>query len=196
MPALVAIAISASLLHFNRHAEWDDWALYFFGSYGLGIMAWWAGDPARRPATVWLLLAASVLIALAALAIDFRSRIALALVTAGVLIWLGRARLFHAGPGALLVHRLGQISYSQFLVHFPVSLVVNAVFIRFMPAQPLPQAAGMLLAWAGSLAAGFAFHYWVERPLDRVVMRYLDFLSQPRSRDIDAAGRADAGMAI
>jgi peptidoglycan/LPS O-acetylase OafA/YrhL len=169
MPLLVIAGVAASLLVFNRDAAWDAWALYFFGSYGLGIQAWWASDSAQRPAVRALLIAAILLVAGMALALDFRSRIALALVTACTLIVLGRARLPVSDRGLALIRRCGQISYSIFLVHFPVCLIVNAVFTRFVSPQPLFQAVGMLAGWAASVAAGAAFHHWVERPLNRLV---------------------------
>ena len=43
-PALVLAVATASLFWFNRDARWDNWAIYFFGSYGLGAAAWWASD--------------------------------------------------------------------------------------------------------------------------------------------------------
>jgi peptidoglycan/LPS O-acetylase OafA/YrhL len=64
---------------------------------------------------------------------------------------------------------MATISFSVFLVHFPVCLVVNAAFTRFVSDQPHEQALGMLLAWAASLAAGAAFYRWVELPLGRVL---------------------------
>jgi hypothetical protein len=46
---------------------------------------------------------------------------------------------------------------------------VNALFITYVPLEPEWQALGMLTAWGASLAAGAAFHRWVEVPLGRVV---------------------------
>lgn len=170
MPVVIVVCASTSLLYFNRDPDWDDWAPYFFGSYGLGIMAWWASDPSRRPRAVALLVAMMLLPTLAALLLDFRSRIAVALAVACVLFLLGRARPPACfGRGLAVFDRLGQISYSVFLVHFPVCLIVNAAFTRFVPAQPHLQAIGMLIAWAASLAAGAAFFRWVEIPLGRVL---------------------------
>jgi peptidoglycan/LPS O-acetylase OafA/YrhL len=63
---------------------------------------------------------------------------------------------------------LGKNSYSIFLVHFPVCLVVNAAFTRFMPDEAAWQALGTLLAWSASLAGGAAFSRWVEIPLGRM----------------------------
>ncbi|HWW72467.1 MAG TPA: acyltransferase [Duganella sp.] len=171
MPAVVALAVTLSLAYFNLDADWDNWAPYFFGSYGLGLMAWWASDPRRKPGAASLLVGIAFLPVLAALALDFRSRIALAMATACVLVLFGRAKTTSEGQGWSVVNRLARISYSVFLIHFPVCLVVNAAFTRFVPPEPELQAFGMFVAWAASLAAGAVFHSCVEAPLARLVQR-------------------------
>lgn len=166
--AVVIACMSASLFYFNRDSAWDSWALYFFGSYGLGIIAWWASDPRRRPSSAALLHLAMLLPALLALMLDFRGRIAVALVVAYCLALLGRASLRLLDRRLPFIHTMGQISYSQFLIHFPVCLIINAAFTRFMSDHPLVQTAGMLLAWSASILAAFLFHRWVESPLSRL----------------------------
>jgi peptidoglycan/LPS O-acetylase OafA/YrhL len=164
-PVVMTLAVSASLFYFNRDSDWDVWAPYFCGSYGLGMLAWWASDPVRRPRAVALLLLMTALPALAALTLDFRSRIAVALSVASMLILLGRANV--AGRW-LFVNSIGKISYSIFLLHFSICLIVNALFIRFFSAQAELQAAGVAVAWAASLAAGAVFFRLVEVPLGRM----------------------------
>ncbi|MDQ1923900.1 acyltransferase family protein [Massilia pseudoviolaceinigra] len=178
MPAVFVIGISMSLLYFNRDPDWDEWAPYFFGSYGLGIMAWLASDPARRPRAAALLVAMIVLPTLLALALDFRLRIAVALVVACVLFLFGRARTgSYSYWGMSAVNRLAQISYSVFLIHFPVCLVMNAAFTRFVPPEPTYQALGMLVAWGASLMAGAAFYRCVELPLGRAMQSVTEVAS-------------------
>ncbi|WP_374585207.1 acyltransferase family protein [Pseudoduganella sp.] len=179
LPLLVATGCALSLLHFNLDPDWDNWAPYFFGSYALGMAAWWASDPHRKTSAALLMLAACML-ALVALVVDFRSRLALALVVACVLVLFGRMRTAGEGRGWATIDWLAQISYAVFLIHFPVSLLVNAAFTRFVPPEPELQGLGMLTAWAASLAAGAAFHRWIEVPLGR-------YFSAPRSA---IAGRA------
>ena len=172
-PAMVVIGMSASLLYFNRDADWDAWAPYFFGSYGLGALAWWASDPKRTPRAVMFLLLAMVLPATLALDLDFRSRIAVATVVACVLFLFGRSRLTSCAGGALgLVNVLAKISFSVFLIHFPVCLVVNAVFTRFVAEQPYAQLIGICFAWFSSMFVGAIFFSWVERPLGRLLTIY------------------------
>ncbi|MFJ2989532.1 acyltransferase family protein [Collimonas sp. NPDC087041] len=170
-PLLVVVGVSASLLYFNRNAAWDAWAPYFFGSYGLGVIAWWARDLSRRPGVVALLIAALLVPTVYALTIDFRSRIAVALVVACALVLVSRHGMLLSRQRFAWIRSFGRISYSIFLVHFPVCLVVNAAFVRFVPARPLLQAGGMVLAWAASLLAGAIFYRFVEIPLSRLSTR-------------------------
>jgi len=167
--ALVGAVVLASLFHFNRDAGWDSWALYFFGAYGLGVLTQWS----TRSADVWRrtgrwVMAALVAATLLALAIDFRERIALALAVSVVLAWAQRQGWLFTWPRGRVVAYLGRISYSVFLLNFPVALVVNALFTRYGSADPIVQTGGVLLAWLACNLAGAAFHHAVEQPLSRL----------------------------
>ena len=174
MPLVVLAATGISLFYFNRDADWDVWAPYFFGSYGLGVLAWWASDPRRGTgATValWLMMVVPTLISLE---LDFRIRIAVAAIVMCVLFLYGRTKLQAcAHRGWSVVNYVAKISYSIFLVHFPVCLVVNAAFTRFAPAQPEWQLAGVVSAWMISVGAGAVFCRWVEAPLGRLLSTML-----------------------
>lgn len=159
-PALVLAMAAVALFLFNRHENLDNWAIYFFGSYGLGAAAWWTGDR-RRPAA-WLGVIAGV--ALAALYIDFRLRIAVALAVALSLACSRRSGLLERWPEWPPLAFLGRISYSLFLVHFPVCLLANALFIRLGLNAPGSALAFLALAWAASVAAATLFYRWVEKP--------------------------------
>jgi len=164
-PLATAIGVAASLLFFNRDPEWDVWAPYFFGSYGLGALAWWAVDRSRRTAFAAVMVAAIVGLGGMALVLDYRARIVVAIALSMLLVIVCRGIVQVPGQQSRLAGFMGSISYSVFLVHFPVILVVNAAFTRFMPEQPAAQAAGILLAWMATIASGAAFHRWIEVPL-------------------------------
>ena len=112
-------------------------------------------------------LIAALAIGASGLAFDFRSRIAVALVTAIALALTRFWPTLAAWPRLPLLGWLGNISYSVFLIHFPVCLLINAVFERFVPHTPGLQLFGMLVAWACSLAAGALFHQKIELPAQR-----------------------------
>ncbi|HWS75131.1 MAG TPA: acyltransferase family protein [Quisquiliibacterium sp.] len=156
---LVAGLGLASLFVFNRNPSLDAWAPYFFGAYALGACSWWAGD--RRVSSGWL--AAIAAAGLTALALDYRVRIAVALAVALALGLARRDGLLERWPRSAVLSWLGGISYSVFLVHFPICVAIGALVWRLAPGQPLASAAGILAAWAASVAGGALFHRQVER---------------------------------
>ncbi len=172
---LIVAGVAASLWAFNRIAGLDMWALYFFGAYGLGMLAYWAVRAPRAEA--WL--AAIALLGGVALWVDFRGRIAVALLAALCLALLLRPRSMDKGTGVMAMiaplrtawvqqlgawlGQVGQMSYSVFLVHFAVCLLVNAVVGTLWPASAGINALGMLLAFVLSLVAGRWLYLRVER---------------------------------
>ncbi|KAB2927193.1 MAG: acyltransferase [Dechloromonas sp.] len=159
-PLLVLATAVASLFWFNRDASWDNWALYFFGSYGLGAAAWWAAD--RRRLAAWLGVIATVVIA--ALIVDFRLRILLALAVALLLGFAQRNGLLARWPDARPLAFLGKISYSLFLVHFPVLLLANGLYAQSGLDSPFSALSSLSLAIGASLAVATLFHRWIESP--------------------------------
>jgi peptidoglycan/LPS O-acetylase OafA/YrhL len=156
--------VLASLALFNRNADLDTTALYFFGAYGLGMLVFWIGRATR--ASTWQ--SAIVLLALTgagALAIEWRSRIAIALVSALLIAiaqrldWLSMARWPDA---AQPLQRLGRISYSLFLIHFPVLLAANAAVGLLGPHAAWVDALAMALTFVLSVAAALLLYRGVE----------------------------------
>ena len=164
---LVTALMLASLFYFNRDGGLDNWAIYFFGSYGLGATVYWNVQRGNAPA--WLALIVALVVA--ALLIDFRLRIAVALCVA---IALGLARysgFIESWPRSKFVAWLGQISYSVFLVHYPICLMVNTLFERFVPHTPAIQLFGMVVAWIASVGIGALFYRHVEYRAQRLLAK-------------------------
>jgi len=159
-PAVVLAVAGASLFWFNRDASWDNWALYFFASYGLGAAAWWASE--RRQMSCWLGVIATV--AIAALIVDFRLRIALALGVALLLGFGRRTGFLEQWPYVRPLAFLGQISYSVFLVHFPVLLLANGLYALLDLSSTASAITGLLLAISASIVAATYFYRWIESP--------------------------------
>ncbi|MBV8603310.1 MAG: acyltransferase [Pelomonas sp.] len=169
-PLLVLALATASLWLFNRNPGLDNWGLYFFGAYGLGALLHWALKSEQAPAHLALISAVGLL----ALGLEWRDRIAVALVAA----WLLAALHWHHQRGGLqpLARRrlgrwvgwLGTHSYALFLVHYPVCLLVNALFEQQQMDGGAAGVAMMLLAWGLANLASVPFHRWIERPAGRL----------------------------
>lgn len=152
---LLLAGVTLSLLLFNREPDLDVWAIYFVGAYGLGMLAHWAVSARRPVSRIGWLLAILTLTGLA-LWLDWRVRILLAGTSALVLALLVpldlRLPAWLARPVAALSH----LSYTVFLLHYPVLLLVGALIGRLWPDAPQVHALGLVLAWALSLLAGWA----------------------------------------
>lgn len=161
--AVIAVAglTAGSLVLFNRDDQWDETALFYFAYYGLGALVYWGADRNHRRRSLLALAGLAVLVGLSLL-IDFRMRV---VVAAAVALLLGAARYtgyLHSFAAPPLLNYLGRISYSIFLVHFPICLLVNAAFFHFLPHDPVTSVVGLVLAWLVSVAAGALFYRWIE----------------------------------
>ncbi|MBI2305722.1 MAG: acyltransferase [Rhodocyclales bacterium] len=155
---LVALLALASLFLFNLDAGLDNWGVYFFYAYALGVFAWWLSNRERSP---WWLLPLAIVVVIALLT-DFRLRVALALAVALLLALARRQGWLQRWPDSALLGYLGRISFSVFLVHFPVFMLISAVYARLAPAGDAAAVLALLGAWGSAILAGVLFFRYVE----------------------------------
>ncbi len=156
------ILMAGSLLWWSGNESLDDYAVYFCGSYGLGFLAFKSRGIGFSRKTWVLVIALGVL----SLLLDPHWRLATALCVAALLArapqrWLQTPSSHTRGIRA--VQWLSQRSYSIFVIHFAVSLAVNAVVTRYWPEQLWPNGLGMLASLGFSLCAGAAVFSHVEQ---------------------------------
>ena len=171
--ALWWVLVCASLWWWNLDADLDDLGVYFWGSYGVGLLAWEARRQAAwgragAQARFWMMGGLLLLVGSVAWWLEPRSRIAVAWGVAALLVavpepWFGGEAI---GPSRwkAAVQWLSGVSYSVFLIHFGVSLAVNAAVTAYWPDALWANALGMLLALLLSLLLGGWLHRLVERP--------------------------------
>ncbi len=176
--ALTVLLAGLSLLWFNRNPALDDWAIYFFGAYGLGAATCWAAQ--RHPDASRHLRILFLLVALA-LVIDFRPRVALAALVAWSLYRGLRSDTAERVARQPLLQYLGRTSYALFLVHFPVLLMANTLFSGLNLSGPLAGSIGMLLTWSFSLWLADRFHRHIELPASQLKAAHLAALWQART---------------
>ncbi len=151
-----------SLVRWNLNHDLDPYGLYFFGAYGMGWLAWRARQ-SRIPPKGWAVL---VMLGLLALWVDPRWRIATAW---GVALLLAAAPVRWMVPAVEKgwrtgVSQLSRVSYSVFLIHFPVSLAVSAVVTAHAPQSMAWNAMGMLAVLLLSVLAGLGLYRLTEQP--------------------------------
>lgn len=151
----------------NRSSHLDCYAIYFLVSYVLGLAAAWVKNGSLPRIAFWVYLGVIAV----ALQVDFRARLVVALATAAMLALVqSRPRLAQVASPRLL-RSLADMSYSLFLIHFPICLVLNAWWSTHVTAGPWLALAGMATAWVLSLGAGFLFYHLVEKRLSGLRLR-------------------------
>ena len=161
---LWCVLVAGSLWWWNRLPQLEDLNLYFLGAYGLG----WLAYAVRNARSKVLGLCVMGLLGAVAWWLEPRWRVATAWSVAAILAvapptWMtgtGQAK----GWGRQGVGWLSRVSYSVFVVHFAVSLVVNALVTHTWPAQVWVNALGMLASLLLSLVAGAWLYEKVEKP--------------------------------
>ena len=162
--AVWLVLVASSMWWWNRLAELEDLNLYFLGAYGLGWLAYSVRQFHQR------FTGSVVLVSLGAVAwwLEARWQVATACCAAICLacapgVWLDdRAQL--SGPIRQAIGWLSRVSYSIFVVHFSVSLVVNAGVSRWWPEDVFANTLGMLAALGLSMMAGAVLYERVEKP--------------------------------
>jgi peptidoglycan/LPS O-acetylase OafA/YrhL len=156
--ALLPVAV-LSLLWFNRRADLDCWAIYFVGSYYLGLLlreATLKQVPLHWAATYFGLTVVAGLL-------DSRPRLLVAAGTALLVFLADRWNLLQRWPDHRFVNYLGRISYSLFLIHFPVLLVINAWGVQRLTTSVASAIGGLLIAYVASLLAAILLYHTVEK---------------------------------
>jgi len=152
-----AMAVS-SLWWWNLHAVHDEWAWYFFGSYGLGVIAYWAQREGKAGLGTALILGLLSM----ALWIEWRERLLLTGVTALLLLNSARLEQFVATLARGPVQWLGDISYSVFLIHYGIAVFASSVVIALDIQGVGLNTLAFLVTWALSILAGWVLHRLVE----------------------------------
>jgi peptidoglycan/LPS O-acetylase OafA/YrhL len=167
---LLALTVPLALLsayRFNLNPDLEMWIHYFFHLPVFGAIAWWALEGRVPRAAFWLYAAAMLL----ALTVEWRLELAVATVAAVTLYSAGRQGFLRTWLSAAAFQYLGRISYSLFLVHYPVSWIVLKVGHDLTGAHPVAAVGWLLAALAASLGAAHLFYVLVESPARNLAQR-------------------------
>lgn len=148
-----------SLFHFNLDPAGEGWALYFFPYFFMGILVHKA--VVRGSGREFFAFQGVMFLAML---YEWRWRLLIAMFFGMLLFVAERSGLGHRWLRGRWIDELGKVSYSLFLVHFPVLVLVGALWARMGWSAPEMAVVGLLVAFLGSLVTARVFHRWVEMP--------------------------------
>jgi peptidoglycan/LPS O-acetylase OafA/YrhL len=157
---IVWLLMLMALFALNRWRSIDVWAVYFFGSFGIGVVTGFRlVQVDRKTSLFWILLVSTFGIAMA---IEWRPGLLVALASAA-LLWranshpeaeLDQKRLPHLW--LVWLSRLSRESYPLFLFHYPVVLLIGTMINLYWPEQVIPSMLGLMASWAISMLIAFS----------------------------------------
>ena len=155
----------ASLCFWNRQDITEPWVIHFMNSFFLGMVTWWVLDRTVSPQV----FATVVAIYAVQLVFQWKLENALALTAALMFYVTGRMNHFHDWLTWRWVQYLGRISYSLYLIHYPVSFTLMWLGWRWCNNSPSPAQATLILSvgLVASLAAAHLLYECVEAPSGR-----------------------------
>jgi peptidoglycan/LPS O-acetylase OafA/YrhL len=170
---VMSILIVASLLYFNRYADYENSFIYFIGSYGLGVFAYWASSVNAINANLPWVSAKKVLLAIAFIVFvsalhSVWLRNYLALGIAFLLLYAGNRPYRH--PQAWLASAMQWASaraYCAFLIHFAFILLANTALVAWHVQSPAIGLGCVALISVLSWIAAAYLYRWVELPVGR-----------------------------
>lgn len=160
MVSLWVMLTALSLDWWNRQVNMDVQGLYFFGSYGLGMLACRV-RMSRLTVKGWAVM---FVLGLVGLWLEPRLRMGLAWAMALLLaVWpAGEPGLAALSFWRRTVQTVAQYSYSIFLIHFAVILLVSAIWFHAAWQDPWINLAGLCLTVGLSLCSGAWLYRLVE----------------------------------
>lgn len=121
--AIIFLMGVASIFIWNLNSNLDVWAIYFIGSYSIGVLAY----NYNKNSKIFYL---SIIIFSIGLLYEFRGRLLLAIATGLILASnIDKFAFTTIMCKSKFIKKISEVSYSIFLTHFSVIIVFNTFFI-------------------------------------------------------------------
>jgi peptidoglycan/LPS O-acetylase OafA/YrhL len=151
-----------SLFVWHGQTSTEPWVTHFFAMFFLGMIVWWTLDQTLPPCAFFVCVG----VVAAQLVVEWKLDNAVALAVACAVFAAGRLGRLHDWLHWNWLQYLGRISYSLYLIHYPVSHMVTWLGWSVSGSPPAPPVAAMIMlaSLAASIATAQLVYWAVEVP--------------------------------
>jgi peptidoglycan/LPS O-acetylase OafA/YrhL len=162
--ALFSPLAITSLFHWRALESTDPWVTHYLWMFFLGMATWWTLDQ-TLPLAAFIVVVSIGGVDLV-LNAEWRFWNAVALMTALAIFTAGHRGKLHVWLDWWPLQYLGRISYSLYLIHYPICHVILSAGWKWCGNPPTSLQASVILLSAipASLLAGHMLHRFVEAP--------------------------------
>jgi peptidoglycan/LPS O-acetylase OafA/YrhL len=178
LAGLLALPAMLSLFVSSLDRSSDCWLIHFFCMFYLGILTCWCLEGRVRP---WVFCGYASIMAVR-LGWSWSLEICVALVTGVSIYVVGRLGRLGDWLNFPILQYLGRISYSLYLIHYPVACIVTAIGFELTGTAPIAAVVWLIAAFATSILAADLLHRAVEAPSLELSRRISALWSPRRER--------------
>jgi peptidoglycan/LPS O-acetylase OafA/YrhL len=158
----------ASLFWFSNDPDNTNWVIHFFAFFFFGALTWWTVEGRVPKPAFWTFAAAILLRQWIHGTLDMWVALATGLAIYGV-ISTGRSDRWLRFRW---LQRLGLISYSLYLIHYPVSWIITSLGYELTGTAPVAATFWLVLSLVASIGVANALHAAIELPAIRFARRF------------------------
>ena len=157
-----------SLFYWRQLESTSPWVIHFGWMFFLGMVTWWTLDR-TLPVSCYAAIAVIAAVELV-FDVEWRNENAVTLATSLAIFIAGRRNRLHQWLNWPWLQYLGRISYSLYLIHFPVCHLLTSAGWKWYSKTPTAIQAGTLLVASlfASLCAAHVLYVYVEAPSARL----------------------------
>ena len=153
----------------------ENWVIHFFAYFFLGALTWWTLEGRTPKWLFWAYIGAF----LVRMGWDFEPKLLVGLSTGLAIYAAGRLGRLGDWLNVPSLQNLGRVSYSLYLVHYPISWIITTLGFLLTGSSPVLALGWLVLSVVVSIKVAGVMHEAVELPAIRLAQRFKEWDQRP-----------------